>query len=260
MELLKSSKRRSFLSEAVYIVLNIALAGAVLAVIISTESLLPAVALILLSKWRVLAVRPRYWITNIKANLVDVIVSLSFVVMLFAAGEDAFYLQIALTVLYVGWLLFVKPRSKRIFITAQAGVALFLGTTALMTVSYDWPSVFVAAAMWLIGYSTARHVLANYEDPHRSFYSLVWGFVMAEIGWLAYHWTFAYAIPGFGGVQLSQTAIIVLAISFMVERVYASYHRHNAVKSSEVTLPILLSVSVVLILMVFFNTLSAGSI
>ena len=259
MDLLKSSKRRSFLSELVYIALNIALAIAVLAIVLAIESPAPAIALIVLSKWRVLAVRPRYWMANIKANLVDIIVSLSFVVLLYAAG-DAFFLQIALTALYIGWLLFIKPRSKRAFIAAQAGIALFLGVTALMTVSYDWSSLPVVAGMWVIGYSAGRHVLSSYEDPHSSFYSLIWGLVVAEIGWLAYHWTFAYSIPGFGGVKLAQVAIIVLALGFMVERVYGSYHRHGTVKSGDVTLPILLSVSVTLILILFFNTLSSGAI
>ena len=67
MDLLKSSKRRAFLSELVYIVLNVGLAVAILAVVLAIESPLPAIALVLLSKWRVLAVRPRYWMANIKA-------------------------------------------------------------------------------------------------------------------------------------------------------------------------------------------------
>lgn len=259
MDLLKSSKRRSFLSELVYIVLNVALAVAILSVVLAIESPLPAIALVVLSKWRVLAVRPRYWMANIKANLVDIIVSLSFVVLLYAAG-DAFFLQIALTALYIGWLLFVKPRSKRSFVVMQAGTALFLGVTALMTISYDWSTLPVVAGMWLIGYATGRHVLTNYEDPHGSFYSLIWGFVVAEMGWLAYHWTFAYSIPGFGGVKLVQAALIILAVGFMVERAYDSYHKHGTIKSSDLTLPVLLSVSVILILVLFFNTINTGAI
>lgn len=259
MDFLKSSKRRSFLSELVYIVLNVGLAIAILAIVLAIESPLPAIAVVLLSKWRVLAVRPRYWMANSKANLVDIIVSLSYVVLLYAAG-DAFTLQIILAALFIGWLLFIKPRSKRMFIVTQAGVALFFGTTALMTVSYDWSTFGVVLGMWVIGYATGRHVLTNYEDPHSSFYSLVWGLIVAEIGWLTYHWTFAYTIPGFGGIKLVQAALIVLAIGFVIERAYGSYHQHGAVRSSDITLPILLSGSVVLILVFFFNTLGTGGI
>ncbi len=252
MEFLKSSKRRSLLSELVYILLNIALAVAILAAVWAIGSPLAAFALVLLSKWRVLAVRPRYWFANIQANLVDVIVSLSIVVLLFSAN-GAPIVQCLITALYIGWLLVIKPRSKRSFVAVQAGAATFLGTTALMTTSYDWDASVVVLAMWLIGYTSARHVLSSYEEAHVSFYSLVWGFVIAEIGWLAYHWTFAYLLPGMGDIKLPQVALITLAISFLAERVYGSYTHHGSVRSNDVVMPALLSVSVILIVLVFFN-------
>src|SRR4051812_19772506 len=147
MEFLKSSKRRSFVSELIYILLNVALAIAILAVVWAIESPIAAFALVLLSKWRVLAVRPRYWFANIQANLVDIIVGVSVVILLYAASH-ALIAQVALTILYVGWLLYIKPRSKRAYIAAQAGIALFLGVTALMTVSYDWIASVVVLFMW----------------------------------------------------------------------------------------------------------------
>lgn len=259
MEFLKSSKRRSFLSELVYIGLNIALAVAVLAVVWAVESPIAAFVLVILSKWRILAVRPRYWFANIQANLVDIIVSLSIVVLLYAAS-GAVAVQCVLTLLYIGWLLFIKPRSSRLFVAIQAGSAAFLGTTALLSVSYDWIASPVIVLMWLIGYSTARHVLGSYDEAHISFYSLVWGLVLAEVGWLVYHWTFAYDLPGMGNVKLSQSALIVIALSFLAERVYASYTKHGTVRSADVTLPALLSVSVILILLLFFNKLGVGTI
>jgi hypothetical protein len=259
MEFLKSSKRRSIISELVYVALNVGLAVAILAVVWAIESPLPALGLVFLSKWRVLAVRPRYWFANVQANLVDLIVSVSVVVLLYAASE-AIVAQILLTALYIVWLLYIKPRSKRVFVTIQAGAALFLGVTALLSVSYDWPSSFVVLFMWLIGYSAARHVLGNYEEAHIAFYSILWGFITAELGWLMYHWTFAYALPGVGDIMLSQTAIIVLAMSFLAERTYASYVSHGAVRSSDVVMPTLLSVSLIVMLLAFFNTISNGGI
>jgi hypothetical protein len=257
MEFLKSSKRRSLLSELIYIVLNVALAVGVLALVFAIQSPLPALALVLLSKWRVFAVRPRYWFAHVQANLVDIIVSVSVVVLLYAAS-GTLYIQVALAALYLLWLLFIKPRSKRIFIAAQAGAAVFLGVTAVMVVSYSWIASLVVILMWIIGYSTARHVLSSHEEVHGSFYSLVWGLVIAEIGWLTYHWTFAYSLPGFGSLKLSQAALITLAISFLAERAYTSYTKNGAIRSGDIILPALLSVSVILILVVFFNTLGTG--
>lgn len=259
MDFLKSSKRRSLVSELVYILLNVALAVAILIIVWAIESPIAAFALVLLSKWRVLAVRPRYWFANIQANLVDIIVSLSIVVLLYAAS-GALAAQIIITLLYIGWLLYVKPRSKRVFVAVQAGTAIFLGVTALMSVSYDWMASPVVILMWIIGYSAARHVLGSYDEAHISFYSLIWGLIFAELGWLAYHWTFAYEIPGVGEIKLAQVALVSLAISFIAERVYGSYTKHGSVRSSDVMLPILLSVSVIMILLVFFNKIGVGTI
>lgn len=259
MELLKSSKRRSLLSEVAYITLNVALAGAILAVLLTTDSVLTAIGLVLLSKWRIFAVRTRYWMANIKANLVDAIVGMSMVILI-ASAAGALTAQIILTLLYIGWLLVIKPRGKRVYVVTQAFAAVFLGITALMTVSYNWPSSVVVVGMWVIGYAAARHILGSYEEAHSSFYSLIVGLVYAELGWLAYHWTFAYGIGLFGAVKIPQIALIGLALAFLTDRVYASYRKHNAIRSSDVLLPVLLSVGIVLILLLFFNRIGTGSL
>ncbi|MNI62244.1 hypothetical protein D3C73_1175530 [compost metagenome] len=214
----------------------------------------------LLSKWRVLAVRPRYWFAHIQANLVDFIVSIGIVILLNAANtKEGFWLQIIITVLYIAWLLFLKPRSKRSLVVAQAGVAAFIGVTALYIVSFAWPVSITVLLMWLIGYAVARHVLTAYDETHVLFLSLLWGFVFAEFGWLAYHWAIAYAIPGLAGIKIPQIAIILLAISFVVERGYESHARHKTVRMSDVILPLLLSVSIVALLLLRFNDAGIGS-
>lgn len=258
MEFLKSSKRRTLLSELVYIVLNIGLAVTVLVSILVTQSAALAIAIVLLSKWRVLAVRPRFWIANIKANLVDVIVGISLAVLI-GVSMSTFAVQLLLTVAYIGWLLFVKPRSTRVYVAAQAATSVFLGITALMTVSYGWASSVVVLGMWVIGYASSRHIFTSYEESHSSFYSFVWGLVLAELGWLAYHWTFAYAL-GSTTLKLPQVALIGLGFSFLAERVYNSYRTHGGVRSQDVMLPALLTASIILVLVTVFNRLSTGSL
>ena len=260
MEFLKVARRRSFVSNTIYHGLNVALAVAILVVIQVSGSPLPAFALVFLSKWRILAVRPRYWFANLQANLVDLIVSIGLVMLLYAAGGNLI-VQSIMTLLYIGWLLFMKPRSKRTFMVAQAGVAVFVGVSALYMIAYAWPVVFVVLAMWLIGYASARHVLGAYDETHITFLSLIWGLVFAELGWIAYHWTIAYSLPGFGGVELPQITLIVFALSFVAERFYRSYTKHEKVRMDELLLPMLLSGSVIalilaLALWVFFHSFS----
>lgn len=265
MEFLRLAKRRSFVSELVYVLLNIGLAAALLVVVWVVDSPLPAFALVLLSKWRVLAVRPRYWFAHIQANLVDLIVSLGLVVLLYTAGRDdgtggGIIVQIILTLLYVAWLLLLKPRTKRTYVVAQAGVALVVGTVALFSISYGWPSSAVVLIMFVLGYATSRHVLSAYSDNNLTMMSLIWGFVVAQVGWLSFHWLIAYEIPFSQSVKLPQATIIVVALSFLAERIYSSYARNGIVRSADALLPSLLSLGIVLIVILLFNEVSLGAI
>lgn len=253
MEFLKVARRRSLWSEILYILLNLLLVLAVLVTVWVVKSPVSAIALVLLSKWRILAVRPRYWFAHIQSNAVDLIVSIGLVILLYAAN-GAWIAQIVIAVLYALWLLLLKPRSKRRLVIAQAGVGLFVGVTSVAIVSADWYLSLVVLAFWVIGYSTARHVALVYEEQaHVSYLSLLWAFVVAEIGWLTYHWTIAYGVPGIGSIQLPQVSIILLLISFLAERVYSAYMRSGKVQINELILPILLSLSVIFILLIFFN-------
>lgn len=263
MEFLRVVKRRSLFSELIYILLNVGLAIAILLVVWAVESPLPAFALVILSKWRILAVRPRYWFAHVQSNMVDLIVSLGLVVILSsigkAMGENGIFIQIGLTLAYVAWLLILKPRTKRSYVVAQAGVAQGVGVTALFMSSYEWPAVVVVLLMWLIGYTTARHVLSAYSEEQVTFLGLAWGFVVAQIGWLAYHWTIAYRLPGIDGVLLPQVALIIVALGFLAERFYSSYAKHGVVRIADVIMPSLLSISVLTILLLLFNSVSIGA-
>jgi len=260
MELLKFVRRRSFLSELVYTVLNIVFAVMLLLIIRYTDSIGLAIGLVALSKWRVFAVRPRYWWANVRSNLVDFIVSIGVVLQLHAinvatmADPQKLLLMVVLTALYVAWLLFLKPQSKRRYIALQAGVAVLFGTSALFAVSFNWPVSLVVIAMWVIGYTAARHVLSTYSDEtHGLFLGLVWGVVFAEIGWVAYHWAIAYSLPIISGVMLPQASIIALLVSFVAFQAYDSFHHHAKIRMSDVLLPLLFSLSVIAVLLFVFN-------
>lgn len=250
MDLLKVHKRRSKLSDAAYIALNIALAVVLLVTIRYSQTPWLAVSLVLLSKWRALAVRPRFWYANLVANMVDIIVGLSTVVFLYTAS-GSLWLQVAITVLYIGWLLFIKPRSKRAFMAAQAGIAAFVGLTALSIISYSWDVFFFVLLAWVVGYVVSRHVLSSYEEPHITLYSLIGGFIIAELGWISFHWLMAYPLPGFGQIQLSQFAVFATLLGLIAERAYASYHKYGKVRSSEIMLPILLTAGIMIAMFVF---------
>ena len=247
MELFKSIRRRSFLSEVAYVFLNILLAVMLLVLVIVVNVPWPALGLVLLSKWRIFAVRSRYWVANIRANLIDTIVGISMVVLLYAASGDL-TTQILLTALFIAWLLFLKPRSKRAYVAAQAMTGLLLGIAAIVQISPTLPVSIVVALSWVVGYAATRHILSIQHESHINFLSLLWGFVVAEIMWLSYHWTIGYQIGN--SLQLSQVVVIIAALSFLAERIYVSYHKNGQVRANEVLMPVLFSISVIIVLVV----------
>jgi hypothetical protein len=265
MEFLKFVRKRSFISELVYTVLNIGLAIAVLLVIRYTESVWLAILLVVLSKWRVFAVRPRYWWANLRSNMVDFIVSISIVLHMYTINTSALseprqlVVLVALTLVYIGWLLFIKPRSRRVYVAIQAGMAIFLGSAALFTVTYNWPVSIVVLGMWLIGYSAARHILSSYDDEtHALFLSLGWGLVLAEIAWVSYHWAIAYPLPIISSLMLPQVAIVNTLISFLAFKVYDSFYHHAKVRMNDVLLPLLFTLSVLIVLLIVFNRVGSA--
>lgn len=264
MEFLRAHKRQSLLSEVIYILLNVGLAIAVLVMTWATGTPWLALSLVLLSKWRVLAVRPRYWFAHLESNMVDMIVSVGLVVFIFLAGEtqstQTVAVQIILTILYAAWLLLLKPRNKRSSVAIQAAVAVVVGTTALYSISYELPSSLVVLGMWLIGYSVARHVLVAYSDEDTRLLSFIWGFVAAELGWLTFHWTIAYTLPFAAGLKLPQVALLLLGLSFLAERTYHSYRKHERIRLNDVLMPMLLTFGVIILLLVAFNSATIGAV
>ena len=79
----------------------------------------PALALVLISKWRVIAVRPRFWWANIQANLVDIIVGLGVVGLMYSVHVGALP-QAILAAFYAIWLVIIKPMSRRWQVTLQS--------------------------------------------------------------------------------------------------------------------------------------------
>ena len=123
-----------------------------------------------------------------------------------------------------------------------------LGVTALSIVSYTWDVVLFVLLMWCLGYVASRHVLGNYDEPRTELYSLISGFIFAEMGWAGFHWLMAYPLVGFGAIQFSQLALFMTLFSFVSERAYASYHRHGTVRRSDIIMPITLTVSIMIVI------------
>lgn len=255
MEFLKLVRRRTFLSETLYVVLNIALVFAVLLLIRLTESPWLAIGLIVLSKWRVFAVRPRYWFVNVQSNLVDYIVGISFACFIYGTYASSVTVSektgliAVLMALYIGWLLFVRTRSKRYYVVAQAAAALFCGTMLMFFMAYALPFFVVILGMWVLGYATGRHVLHTYDDePYSSLLIHIWALTVAELSWLAYHWTVAYSFFSSSLIAIPRFAITMLCLGFVVFKIYDSYHHFGKVRTQDIVMPSIFTFGVIVVL------------
>lgn len=256
MDLLKFVARRSFLSEIIYVMLNVALAVGVWFLVAYFASPLIAYGLILVSKWRVLSVRPRFWFANVQANAVDILVGLGFATFLWLS-TSSIVLQTILTLLFVGWLLYLKPRSTKTAIATQAGVAQFVALTALLSLSYGLDVAVAVLGAWVIGYSSARHILSAFEEKATVLLSFVWGFVLAELMWVAFHWNIGYSIPlTTTDLRLPQVAIITSLLAFIVLQFYKALSvEGEAPRLRPLVWPTVIVGAVSLVFLVAFNGL-----
>lgn len=216
--------RKMLVSVWLHALLNILLAVLVTVTAVSFQPAYLAYGLVFLSKWRVLAVRPRYWWANIQANTLDILVGISTVMAISnAAGETR--VQVVFGFAYAVWLVFIKPGSSPRMMTAQALIAQLGALMALFSVAYTLPSSVVVIAAYVIGYIAARHFLSAFDEEHMAFLAMCWALFLAGMSWITFHMTLASNI--FGPLSLGRStflvphiALIVSAVGYIVARIY----------------------------------------
>lgn len=175
-----------------------------------------AYAVVLLSKWRMFAVRPRFWPAIIRANAVDIIVGLS--VVLFMNHASSQWLQILWALLYGVWLVYLKPAASMRMTAIQAGIGQLCGLMAVYLVWADQPLAVLVLATGAICTLSARHFFDTFDEPYAKLLSYLWGYVGAALAWLLGHWLLFY---GF----LAQPTLILSVLGYGLAGLY--YFDHN---------------------------------
>ena len=149
-----------------------------------------ALSVIVLSKWRMFAVKPRFWPANIRANAVDLMVGLSIVV--FMSQTTSIAMQLLWMVLYSAWLLFIKPGAGITWVTVQACLGQLAALSALYLVWKDGPVAGLTILTGLFCFLAARHFLDAFNEPYTKMLSYFWGYFGAALAWLLSHWLLFY--------------------------------------------------------------------
>ncbi|MBQ9017909.1 hypothetical protein IJ118_02510 [Candidatus Saccharibacteria bacterium] len=220
-------KTRNITSSAVHVFLNILLGTISVLVTVFSGSPILGILLVLISKWRIFAVRRRYLWLNIKANLVDLIVGISVVLLAYYAGSALLPVDFLLMVIYVVWLLVVKPQSSEGGALVQSLIAVFLGISATTIMTANLDSIAGVVLAFLVGYAASRHVLSQTSTKDYTLTTLICGLVFAEVTWLCSSWAIIYTF-GETGIRVPQVAIILTIFAFVY-----NYARQAMVKYQE---------------------------
>lgn len=181
-----------------------------------------ALLIVVLSKWRMFAVRPRFWPANIRANAVDLMVGLS--VVLFMARTSSVPLQVLWAVLYGVWLLVIKPKSTMLAVTLQAGIGQFAALSALFLTWDNGPVWGLTLLSGLFCFLAARHFLDTFEEPYAKMLSYIWGYFGAALTWLLSHWLLLYR-------GVAQPTLLLSAVGYGLAVLYYLDHTDRLNKS-----------------------------
>lgn len=194
----------------VHMLLNILLPVLVF-VLVRISSYELAAALILLSKWRILAVKPRHWPANVRANAVDISVGLSSLVFMMQTNSQI--IQLVWAIIYTIWLIIIKPRSSTIFVTIQAMIGQFAGLCSLFLFFGDAQTYLLVLLGGLVCYFSARHFFTGFDEPMTRYLSDMWGYFATALIWVLSHWLLFYGV-------VAQPTLLLSVIGFNLAGLY----------------------------------------
>jgi hypothetical protein len=189
----------------------LALLPALIFVLVRIRFTQVALVLIILSKWRMFAVRPRYWPANVRQNAVDLMVGIS--ILVFMANSSTTAAQLLWALCYAIWLVVIKPGSSVFKVSLQAMIAQFMALVALFLAWVDAPLIGLVLIGWAICYLTARHFFSSFDESYSSLYAHTWGYFAAALMWVLGHWLLFYSV-------LSQPALLLTVIGIGVGTLY----------------------------------------
>lgn len=170
-----------------------------------------AAIVILISKWRMFAVRPRYWLANIRANAVDLTIALSILVFMTNTGSSAW--QLVWAVAYGIWLTLIKPGSSVWMVSLQAALGQLFGLTALFMGLGGSSALVLVVGAWAVAYLSARHFFSAYDEPHSSLLAHLWGYFAAALTWVLSHWLLFYGV-------IAQPTLLLTVLGFSLATLY----------------------------------------
>ncbi len=181
-----------------------------------------AIVLVLLSKWRVFAVKPRHMLANLRSNSVDIIVKIS--TLAFIIDAETLTEQMIWTAWYILWLVVIKPASSKSWMSFQAAAAHILGVGAAFLFSNNISDVMLLAIVWFVSLSSARHFISSYEEEKTQLISHLWALFVLQLAWVLNYWLLVY-------IFIPQLIFIIAVVGYAMASVYDAAKRDDLKKS-----------------------------
>ena len=229
-------------SKILHLLLNFLL-PIVLLILIRLNFFQLAVVLVILSKWRMVALKPRFWAANIRANSIDLIFGLSMVI--FMAQSANIYYQAGWVLIYATWLIFIKPSTDLLMVSLQAFMSQLVGLSAIYLIWVNGPLYVLVFLTGVICYLAAHHFFDNYNEPYAKLLSYSWAYFGASLGWLLGHWLIYYKV-------LSQPVLILSILGYGLSMIYYLDHRNKLkrIYKNEIIFTLIIIIGIVIL---FFN-------
>lgn len=197
-----------------YLVYN-ALLPILVFLLVRTSFVQLALSLILLSKWRMFAVRPRFWIANVRANAVDIIIGVSVLAFTVATASELW--QLLWVVLWAGWLIAIKPRADTLWVSLQALIGFAVGLTALFLTWDSAPLAVLVGGTGLVCFFAAHHFFYSFDEPYTRLLAYFWGYFGAALVWILGHWLLFYGV-------VAQPTLLLVALGVGLGTLYYLDH------------------------------------
>jgi hypothetical protein len=209
----KLTPSRGF-SHTFYFVYN-ALLPLLVFLLVRTNFVQLALSLILLSKWRMFAVRPRFWLANVRANAIDIIIGVSVLAFMVATGSEI--LQLVWAALWAGWLIAIKPRADTLWVSLQALIGFIVGLMALFLTLDHAPLFVLVGSAGLLCFFAAHHFFYSFDEPYMRLLSYFWAYFGATLVWVLSHWLLFYG-------PVAQPALLLVSLGVGLGTLYYLDH------------------------------------
>ena len=212
--LLDKIKPTKGVSSVVYILFNLLL-PVLLCVLVRADLVTVTVVLLLLSKWRMFAVRPRFWWPNVRTNAVDILVGLSAIAYMYVAETDT--IAFGFAAIWAAWLLVLKPRISVLGVSLQALLGMVVSLLALFLIFKTAPLWVLVLMVATICFFTSHHFFHSFDEQYVRLLAYTWAYFGAALMWILGHWLIFYG-------PIAQPALILVTLGFGIGTLYYLDH------------------------------------